>query len=99
LVQGTIRHVLKGHKGWVGAVGVDRAGTLAVSGSGDRTVRVWDLASGRLLATFTADASVEAIAAALAKSALVAGDDAGRVHLLRLEGLEPAGQESKRHRD
>ncbi|MEW5721874.1 MAG: protein kinase [Thermodesulfobacteriota bacterium] len=37
---------LAGHTGAVSAVGVDARGLRAVSGAGDRTVRVWDLGQG-----------------------------------------------------
>jgi len=43
--------VLKGHTRQVFAVAMVPDGSRAVSGSGDNTVRVWDLASGRCLAT------------------------------------------------
>jgi hypothetical protein len=39
------------HTAPVHSVGVDAAGRLAVSGSQDRTVRVWSLADGKLLRT------------------------------------------------
>jgi WD40 repeat protein len=39
------------HTGVIKAVAVDAAGTLAVTGSHDKTVRVWSLADGKLLHT------------------------------------------------
>ncbi|HMA33966.1 MAG TPA: NB-ARC domain-containing protein [Chloroflexia bacterium] len=42
----TIRHTLLGHTGVVTAVALTGDGTRAVSASEDRTLRVWDLASG-----------------------------------------------------
>lgn len=42
---------LHGHHGRVAAVALHRNGALAVSGSGDGTVRVWDLRSGESLHT------------------------------------------------
>jgi hypothetical protein len=39
------------HTAPIKAVGVDAAGTLAVTGSHDKTVRVWSLADGKLLQT------------------------------------------------
>ncbi|HQN30943.1 MAG TPA: hypothetical protein PKX20_07425, partial [Methanothrix soehngenii] len=38
----------EGHTGWVSSVAVTAAGHV-VSGSADRTIKIWDLASGRLL--------------------------------------------------
>jgi WD40 repeat protein len=46
LVSGTRRAVLTGHSGPVRSVAVSADGMLAVSGSDDGTVRVWDLAIG-----------------------------------------------------
>ena len=39
------------HTGQIPGVGVDAAGTLAATGSHDKTVRLWSLADGRLLRT------------------------------------------------
>ncbi len=41
--------VLRGHTEYVGAVAVTADGLCVVSGSGDNTVRVWDVKSGRCL--------------------------------------------------
>jgi len=48
---GPLIRILVGHAGWVYAVAVDAQGRRAVSGSFDRTVRVWDLEQGRCTAT------------------------------------------------
>ena len=37
---------MEGHSEWVGAVSITSDGRRAVSASGDRTLRIWDLASG-----------------------------------------------------
>ncbi len=50
-------------------------------------LKLWDLASGECLATFTADAPIPACALAPDDRTLVAGDSTGRVHFLRLEGI------------
>jgi WD40 repeat protein len=73
----------EGHGGGVTAVAVTPDGRRAVSGSSDKTLKVWDLERGTLLATFTADQAIYAVAC-VSDRLLVAGDAGGRVHLLEL---------------
>jgi WD40 repeat protein len=43
---------LEGHSGWVSSVAVTGDGRFALSGSADRTLRLWDVATGQCLRTF-----------------------------------------------
>ncbi len=52
---------LIGHQGKVTTVAVAPDGRTAVTGSDDRTARLWDLDSGRLLATLDHDAQLVAV--------------------------------------
>lgn len=45
--------VISGHLGWVRALAVDPSNKFFVSGSNDRTIKFWDLASGDLKITLT----------------------------------------------
>jgi pleiotropic regulator 1 len=45
--------VISGHQGWVRSVAVDPSNEWFVTGSADRTIKVWDLASGSLKLTLT----------------------------------------------
>lgn len=45
--------VAAGHIGWVKSVAVEPGNEWFVTGSGDRTIKVWDLASGQLKLTLT----------------------------------------------
>jgi WD40 repeat protein len=59
---GPLLTTLEGHGSWVEAVAVTPDGRRAVSGSADRTLKVWDLEQGTLLATLAQDAEVWAVA-------------------------------------
>jgi pleiotropic regulator 1 len=48
-----LKTVLPGHTGWVRCVAVDPANEWFVTGSADRTIKIWDLASGTLKITLT----------------------------------------------
>jgi WD40 repeat protein len=62
-------------------------GARAVSASADHTLKVWDLSSGQVIATFSGEGSLDACAIA-PDGRIVAGGTSGRVHILRLEGTE-----------
>jgi len=66
-----------GNCGHVNAVAVTPDLMQAVSASEDQTLKVWDLATGTVIATFTCDAP--------ARCCVFAGDGSGRVHFLSLE--------------
>jgi WD40 repeat protein len=51
-------------------------------GSDDNTLKVWDVATGECIATFSAEGELTCVA--LQASRVFAGDSAGRVHLLAL---------------
>ncbi|MBV8833199.1 MAG: hypothetical protein JO108_28720, partial [Acidobacteriaceae bacterium] len=67
------------------AVAVSADGRLAVSASADNLLKVWELASGALLATFICDASAICCAFSDDHKLIVAGDGLGQIHFLRLE--------------
>ncbi|MBI3249483.1 MAG: hypothetical protein HYZ50_23525 [Deltaproteobacteria bacterium] len=71
----------------VSAVTVTPDGRHVISGSDDDTLKVWELSSGRELATFTAEHSILCCAVAPDGRTVVAGASSGQVHFLRLEGL------------
>jgi hypothetical protein len=84
---GGLIRTLEGHLGPVLAVAMSGDGTRAVSGSGDEMLKVWDLTTGGVVASFAADYPLQCCASSPRGETLVAGDTSGRVHLLRLEGL------------
>ncbi len=48
-----LMRVISGHLGWVRAVAMEPGNEWFATGAGDRTVKIWDLASGRLKLTLT----------------------------------------------
>jgi WD40 repeat protein len=59
-------------------------GRRAVPGSTDRTLRLWDLATGCELAVFTGDSQFSCCAVTPDGRFVVAGDRAGQVHVLEI---------------
>jgi transcriptional regulator with XRE-family HTH domain len=87
LDSGQKQRTLSGHDDWVNAVAMTPDGRRAISASWDRTLKVWDLDSGALLATFVGDGGFLACVVAPDGRTVIAGDQLGRVHFLRLEGI------------
>lgn len=48
-----LMRVISGHLGWVRALAVDPDNKWFASGAGDRTIKIWDLATGNLKLTLT----------------------------------------------
>jgi WD40 repeat protein len=60
-----------------------RAG--AISASADKTLKVWDLETGEVIATFTCDSRALCCTYSDALKLIVAGDDGGHINFLSLE--------------
>ncbi|HMA33538.1 MAG TPA: WD40 repeat domain-containing protein, partial [Chloroflexia bacterium] len=85
LAQGAVLRPLAGPGEGIHALVVTPDSRHIVAGGGDRTLRIYDLASGALVATFAGDAPFWSCAVAPDGLIIVAGDERGRVHFLRLE--------------
>jgi len=83
LETGRELRTLEGHSNHVNGVAVSPDGRRAVSASEDHALKVWDLETGTPLATFTCDAPAQCCAFAGSR-VIIAGDAAGRVHILSL---------------
>jgi WD40 repeat protein len=79
---------LSGHSNWVSAVAVTADGKRAISGSDDNTLKLWNLETGEVIASFTGESSIYCCAVTPDGVTIVAGKASGRVHFLRLEGIE-----------
>jgi len=69
--------VISGHLGWVRAIAVDPTNEWFATGSADRTIKIWDLASGTLKLTLTGHISTVRGLAVSARSPYLfsAGED------------------------
>ena len=85
LGSGKLLRTLEGHSSSVTSVAVTADGKL-VSGSLDATVNVWDLGTCSFVTHLYLDAGILYCACAPGGSHIVAGDEAGGLHFLRLEG-------------
>jgi hypothetical protein len=85
LGSGAEERTLTGHRLGVKAVAVTPDGRRAISASADGPLIVWDLERGDVVATFSGDGGMTTCAVAPDGVTIVAGDESGRVPLLRLE--------------
>jgi WD40 repeat protein len=84
LTSGGQFRFLHGHTGPIESVAVTADGRRAVSGSEDRSVRLWDLDGGKELAAVVLDYPIRRVTFALNDEGVIAGDEAGNLHCLRL---------------
>ena len=79
---------LTGHTGPVWDVALADGGRLALSASEDATVRLWEVETGLCVTTFTGESPMRVCEATMLPGhptpTLIAGEDSGRVHILRL---------------
>jgi len=83
--QETVR-VLRGHEREVTGL-ASISSRLLVSASQDQTIRLWDLETGISFVKLHLDTGLSSLALMPDRRTLVAGDSAGTVHFLRLEGV------------
>jgi WD40 repeat protein len=79
---------LTGHSASVNAVTVTPNGKYVISAANDNTLIIWNLYSRKAIASFTGESPFYCCAVAPDGWTIVAGDSSGRVHFLRLEGIE-----------
>ena len=93
------KQVLTGHVEKIRSVAVTPDGRYAVSASYDKTLRMWDLETGQHRLTFTGESALLCCAVRSDGVTIVAGEQSGRVHFLRLIEPPPGRHLKKRIRD
>ncbi|NEO64452.1 MAG: WD40 repeat domain-containing protein, partial [Moorea sp. SIO4G2] len=76
-----------GHKDSINRIKVTSNGKLVISASSDKTLQVWDFETREVIATFTGESAINCCAVAPDDVTIVAGDEGGNMHFLRLEGV------------
>ena len=85
---GQLLRTLSGHSDSVNAVAVTGDGKQAISASIDNTLKVWDLETGEVIASFTGEYPLSCCAVAPDGVTIVADGQSGQLQFLRLEGME-----------
>ncbi|WP_373535292.1 WD40 repeat domain-containing protein [Microcoleus sp.] len=86
IAQGTELKNFSIHNNSANAVVVNPSGDFAISG--DYSIKVWHIQTGKIVASFSVESSVLSVAVASDGLTIVAGELSGRVHFLRLEGID-----------
>ena len=68
------------------ALAITPSGDFAISG--DYSIKVWHIQTGKIVASFSVESSVLSCAVTSDGLTIVAGELSGRVHFLRLEGID-----------
>jgi WD40 repeat protein len=83
--RGSSLGTFAGHDGRVSSLVVTGDGSCAVLATNDGRVAAWSLDGCRCLASFNADAPIVGLAVGSDTRSVIAGDDTGGVHFLRIE--------------
>ena len=83
-----ILHNFIAHNYLITAINLTPDAQRVVSSSLDGCLKIWDLASGQLITTLTVDSPINDCTVAQDNLTFLAGDITGKVHLMKLEGIE-----------
>jgi WD40 repeat protein len=86
IAQGTELNNFSIHNNSANTVVVNPSGDFAISG--DYSIKVWHIQTGKIVASFSVESSVLSCAITPDGLTIVAGELSGRVHFLRLEGID-----------
>jgi WD40 repeat protein len=87
LDTGNFQLAFEGYDDWVNSLAIVPDGTLVILASADKTLKLWNLKSNALIASFSGESEFLSCAVAPNGLSIVAGDQAGQLHFLQVEGL------------
>ncbi len=88
LATGQVHQSPEGPADWVRSVAFSPDGKTALSGSDDKTLKLWDLATGQVIASFFGESDILSVSVSPCGKIVLAGDGAGRLNFFRIEGGE-----------
>ena len=77
-----------GHTDSINSVKVTSDGQLVISASSDKTIQVWEFKTRKVIAKFTGESGINCCAVAPDNVTIVAGEEAGNIHFLRLQDFQ-----------
>ncbi len=77
-----------GHTDSINSVKVTSDGQLVISASSDKTLQVWEFKTRKVIAKFTGESGINCCAVAPDNVTIVAGEEAGNIHFLRLQDFQ-----------
>ena len=77
-----------GHTDSINSVKVTSDGQLVISASSDKTLQVWEFKTRKVIAKFTGESEINCCAVAPDNVTIVAGEEAGNIHFLRLQDFQ-----------
>ncbi|MBD1921335.1 serine/threonine protein kinase [Microcoleus sp. FACHB-831] len=83
--QSYLKNTLQGHSGFVYSVAISPDGQTLVSGSDDKTIKIWNLASGKLIRTLQGNShQINSVAISPDGQTLVSGSDDYKIKIWNL---------------
>jgi WD40 repeat protein len=82
------------HIGSINGVKITLDGERAISISEDSSLRIWNVWTGVEIASFVGESAIRCCAISSDELTIIAGEDSGRVHFLRLEGMDKLQEKS-----